>query len=98
VTNQDEITRVLRDCEERLRGLASEGRLTSDALNAFVRLAATVTDALERRRDGNRGVTTGTSAAHRRAGDGRGRELGNAPHHVEARAAASTDSDGREGR
>ena len=50
----DEITRVLKLCEGTLRGLAAERRLTAEALEAFVKLSATVAAELERRRNPDR--------------------------------------------
>ena len=47
---QDHITAVLRECERRLRLLASQGRLTDGALAAFVELSATVQRETDRRR------------------------------------------------
>ena len=46
----DEITDVLRECEETLRALARQGRLTDAALAAFTRLAHSVEEEMERRR------------------------------------------------
>jgi hypothetical protein len=57
VTDEDEITRVLRVCEETLRTLASQGRLATEALSAFIQLSARVTQAMERRRDPDRRQT-----------------------------------------
>ena len=52
--DQDEITRVLRVCEDTLRTLAEERRLSDGALGAFVQLSQTVTKEMERRRLGER--------------------------------------------
>ena len=47
--SEDHITAVLRECEERLRGLAAEGRLSEQALAAFIELAGTVAREVDRR-------------------------------------------------
>jgi hypothetical protein len=54
---QDHITVVLRECEERLRQLASQGRLSSDALSAFVELTARVQRETDRRKGEERRAT-----------------------------------------
>jgi hypothetical protein len=46
----DHITFVLRRCEERLRDLASQGRLTGNALAAFVELSAQIQRETDRRK------------------------------------------------
>ena len=51
---QDQITAVLRECEGRLRLLASQGRLTAGALAAFVELSATVQRETDRRQADDR--------------------------------------------
>jgi hypothetical protein len=51
---QDHITVVLRECEARLRLLASEGRLTTGALAAFMELSATVQRETDRRKGDER--------------------------------------------
>jgi hypothetical protein len=48
--HQDNITLVLRECEERLRLLASQGRLTTDALAAFLELSVSVQRETDRRK------------------------------------------------
>jgi hypothetical protein len=50
----DGITDVLRECEETLRALAPQGRLTDAALAAFIRLAHSVEQEMERRRGSER--------------------------------------------
>ena len=50
----DEITQMLRECESRLRSLATEGRLTADALSSFMKLACDVQQGMERRRTADR--------------------------------------------
>jgi hypothetical protein len=50
----DEVTRVLRECEQALRHLHAEKRLSADGLRTFMRLSAQVRDEMERRRDGDR--------------------------------------------
>lgn len=50
----DGITDVLRECEETLRALARQGRLTDAALAAFIRLAHSVEQEMERRRGSER--------------------------------------------
>ena len=52
--SDDEINQVLRECEERLRSLATEGRLTADALSSFMKLACDVQQGMERRRTPDR--------------------------------------------
>lgn len=54
---QDEITRVLRVCEETLRTLANQNRLSTGALEAFVQLSATVRKEMDRRRNTDRRET-----------------------------------------
>jgi hypothetical protein len=50
----DGIADVLRECEETLRALARQGRLTDAALEAFIRLAHNVEREMERRRGDER--------------------------------------------
>jgi hypothetical protein len=50
----DPITVVLRECEERLRTLAAQGRLTHGALAAFVELSLRVQFETDRRKGGER--------------------------------------------
>ena len=58
MTNQqDEITKVLKECEETLRVLASQDRLSAGALKAFVQLSTTVKTEMERRRNPDRRET-----------------------------------------
>jgi hypothetical protein len=52
--HQDNITLVLRECEERLRLLASQGRLTTDALAAFLELSVSVQRETDRRKGAER--------------------------------------------
>ena len=66
----DHITAVLRECEERLRNLASQGRLTSEALSAFVELTAQVQRETERRKGEER------RAAQRLGADRRSAQVG----------------------
>jgi hypothetical protein len=54
---QDEITRVLRLCEETLRTLSNQNRLSTGALQAFVQLSATVRKEMDRRRNPDRRET-----------------------------------------
>jgi len=61
------ITDVLRECEETLRALARQGRLTDAALGAFIRLAHSVEREMERRR-GNERRREVRSSADRRSG------------------------------
>ena len=63
----DGITDVLRECEETLRALARQGRLTDAALSAFIRLAHSVKQEMERRRGSERRCEV-RSTADRRAG------------------------------
>ena len=63
----DGITDVLRECEETLRALARQGRLTEAALGAFIRLAHSVEREMERRRGNERRVEM-RSSADRRSG------------------------------
>ena len=63
----DGITDVLRECEETLRALARQGRLTDAALSAFIRLAHSVKQEMERRRSSERRCEV-RSNADRRAG------------------------------
>jgi hypothetical protein len=50
----DEIVGVLKECEQRLRSLTENGRLTEGALNAFVELSRKVRAELERRNNVDR--------------------------------------------
>ena len=50
----DQITRVLQQCEATLRALAQQRRLTSGALATFAQLSATVYQEMERRQGGDR--------------------------------------------
>ena len=50
----DHILAVLRDCEEKLRTLATDGRLSGNALGAFADLASRIRQEIERRRSGDR--------------------------------------------
>ena len=63
----DGITDVLRECEETLRALARQGRLTDAALAAFIRLAHSVEQEMERRRgsDRRREVRSSSSTARK---------------------------------
>ena len=63
----DAITDVLRECEETLRALAVQGRLTDAALAAFIRLAHSVEQEIERRRGSERRREV-RSSADRRSG------------------------------
>ena len=63
----DGIADVLRECEETLRALARQGRLTDAALSAFIRLAHSVKHEMERRRGSERRGEV-RSNADRRAG------------------------------
>ena len=63
----DAITDVLRECEETLRALARQGRLTDAALAAFIRLAQSVEQEIERRRGSERRREV-RSSAERRSG------------------------------
>ena len=63
----DGITDVLRECEETLRALARQGRLTDAALAAFMRLAHSVEQEMERRRGSERRREV-RSSADRRSG------------------------------
>ena len=63
----DGITDVLRECEETLRALAPQGRLTDAALAAFIRLAHSVEQEMERRRGSERRREV-RSSADRRSG------------------------------
>jgi hypothetical protein len=49
-SSSDEINKVLLECEDRLRVLHAQGRLTGDALTAFVDLTSKVRREMERRR------------------------------------------------
>jgi hypothetical protein len=53
---EDPITTVLRQCEDRLRRLATQGRLTADALSAFVDLSAQVQRDSDRRTGERRAI------------------------------------------
>jgi cell division septum initiation protein DivIVA len=64
----DHITAVLRETEERLRRLASEGRLSAGALAAFVELSSTIQREADRRKGEER------RAAARLTEDRRGSE------------------------
>ena len=76
---QDEITKVLRECEQTLRTLAAQNRLSAGALKAFVHLSATVKAEVERRRNPDRRETPrsegdrreGTRATAERQGEAR---------------------------
>ena len=48
-STSDEINKVLLECEERLRALQAQGRLTADALKAFVELTSKVRREMQRR-------------------------------------------------
>ena len=75
---RDSITDVLRECEQALRELRSQGRLTDGALARFIQLAQSVGREMDRRRQGDRrGVARST--ADRRAAS---------PAQSECRAAA----------
>jgi len=63
----DTITDVLRQCEQTLRALARQGRLTDAALEAFIRLAQNVEEEMERRRGSER-RREGRSTPDRRSG------------------------------
>ena len=63
----DGITDVLRECEETLRALARQGRLTEAALGAFIRLAHSVEREMERRRGSERRLQV-RSSDDRRSG------------------------------
>jgi hypothetical protein len=63
----DTITDVLRQCEQTLRALARQGRLTDAALEAFIRLAQNVEEEMERRR-GTERRREGRSNPDRRSG------------------------------
>ena len=69
---QDHITVILRDCEARLRLLASEGRLTTGALAAFVELSAVVQREADRRKGDERRGTARLSGDRRVGADDRG--------------------------
>ena len=59
-SNSDEINKVLLECEEKLRQLQAEGRLTADALTAFVDLTSKVRQEMARRsehQDGSHPMT-----------------------------------------
>lgn len=51
---EDRISQVLAECDETLRTLASQGRLTVEALQAFAALSRSVRSELERRTRGER--------------------------------------------
>jgi hypothetical protein len=51
---QDEINILLRECEDTLRVLREQGRLSGAALQAFTVLSANLREELERRRCGDR--------------------------------------------
>ena len=53
-SQHDHITVVLRQCEEQLRILASQGRLPNNALAAFGELAGRVRQEIERRQGDER--------------------------------------------
>ena len=53
----DQITRVLQQCETTLRTLAEQRRLSSGALATFAQLSATVRQEMERRQGSDRRVT-----------------------------------------
>ena len=61
----DGITDVLRECEETLRALAPQGRLTDAALAAFIRLAHSDEQEMERRRGSERRREVRSSADRR---------------------------------
>ena len=63
----DTITDVLRQCEQTLRALARQGRLTDVALEAFIQLAQNVEGEMERRR-GTERRGEGRSNPDRRSG------------------------------
>ena len=65
--SQDEITRVLRICEETLTILANQNRLSAEALGAFVQLSARVRQEMERRCSPDRRETP-RAGGDRRAG------------------------------
>ena len=52
----DHITLVLRECEETLRTLATQGRLQDGALSAFLNLASKVAQEMDRRKGADRRV------------------------------------------
>jgi hypothetical protein len=62
-----DITDALRECEETLRALARQGRLTDAALGAFIRLAHSVEQEMERRGGSERRRDV-RSSADRRSG------------------------------
>ena len=64
----DTITDVLRQCEQTLRALARQGRLTEAALEAFIRLAQSVEGEMDRRR-GKERRREERSSADRRSGN-----------------------------
>jgi hypothetical protein len=61
----DEITRLLLECETKLRTLQQQGRLSGVALQTFTALSANVKDELERRTTGERRAAPRTSADRR---------------------------------
>ena len=65
---EDDITRVLRECEATLRTLARQGRLTHDALDSFVQLSQRVSEVMERRsnRDDRRQLPRAVATDRRR--------------------------------
>ena len=67
---EDDITRVLRECEATLRTLAEQGRLTADALESFVQLSQRVSEVMERRsnRDDRRQAARPVSTDRRAVG------------------------------
>ena len=54
----DQIGVVLRECEETLRTLSAQGRLTVNALSAFADLAARIRQEMERRKQLDRRETS----------------------------------------
>lgn len=67
--SRDHISAVLRECEETLRMLATQGRLPGYALHAFRDLATRVRQEVERRQQADRRLTRRSSPDRRVAGD-----------------------------
>ena len=56
----DPIAAALHECEQRLANLATEGRLSTQALATFVELAAQIRCEMERRKGERRSSSRGT--------------------------------------
>ena len=70
----DEVMKVLRECERKLRMLQEQGRLTVEGLREFEALSTKVRAELDRRRLPDRRATVRSTPDRRSAGSARRQE------------------------